>query len=91
MTSLPLPQYVQSVIDLDKEYIAKLEGARAEVPEELSLPKPRSRKSLGGAAGASSNLRLQVVSADTASHWQPCPMRRRLRKPSSTSRTERGP
>ncbi|TNY18764.1 Serine/arginine repetitive matrix protein 2 [Rhodotorula diobovata] len=43
-------EYVQSVIDLDKEYIAKLEGARAEVPEELSLPKPRSRKSLGGAA-----------------------------------------
>ncbi|GAA6054857.1 hypothetical protein JCM3770_004112 [Rhodotorula araucariae] len=43
-------EYVQAVVDLDKEYLAKLEEARADVPDELSLPKPRSRKSLGGTA-----------------------------------------
>ena len=52
-------QYVQGVVELDKEYLVKLEEARAEVPEELTLPKPRSRKSLGGAAGAPALSRSQ--------------------------------
>ncbi|GAA5852822.1 hypothetical protein JCM9279_006195 [Rhodotorula babjevae] len=43
-------EYVQGVVELDKEYLGKLEDARAPVHDELSLPKVRPRKSLGVAA-----------------------------------------
>lgn len=42
-------QYIQEIVNIDKDHLAKLEQAQIDVPEEINLAKPRSRKSLGGA------------------------------------------
>ncbi|POY72807.1 hypothetical protein BMF94_4216 [Rhodotorula taiwanensis] len=52
-------QYVDEIIRLDREHAGQLESARFEVPEEISLAKPRSRKSLGGAGEAPSAAQAQ--------------------------------
>ncbi|GAA5868035.1 hypothetical protein JCM3774_001576 [Rhodotorula dairenensis] len=52
-------QYVEEIIRLDTEHTGQLEQARLEVPEEISLSKPRSRKSLGGAGDAPSAAQAQ--------------------------------
>ncbi|BGP20997.1 hypothetical protein JCM10213_003238 [Rhodosporidiobolus nylandii] len=54
-------EYVQNVIELDNQHLAKLEEARIEVPEELPLPRaPRSRKSIGGAAALEAPAPLEA-------------------------------
>ncbi|GAA5971609.1 hypothetical protein JCM11641_000659 [Rhodosporidiobolus odoratus] len=54
-------EYVQSVIELDQQHIAKLEEARLDVPGELPLPRaPRSRKSIGGAAALEAPAPLEA-------------------------------
>ncbi|BGP28248.1 serine/arginine repetitive matrix protein 2 [Rhodotorula toruloides] len=52
-------QYIQEVVSIDKAHLAKLEEAQIDVPEEISLPKPRSRKSTGGAVDAPSAVQAQ--------------------------------
>ncbi|GAA5988547.1 hypothetical protein JCM10908_003616 [Rhodotorula pacifica] len=52
-------QYVDEILRLDSGHAEQMEQARIEVPEEISLSRPRSRKSLGGAGDAPSAAQAQ--------------------------------
>ncbi|GAA5957290.1 hypothetical protein JCM8115_006945 [Rhodotorula mucilaginosa] len=52
-------QYVEEILRLDSEHAEQLEQARIDVPDEIALARPRSRKSLGGAGDAPSAAQAQ--------------------------------
>ncbi|BGP58620.1 hypothetical protein JCM8202_006403 [Rhodotorula sphaerocarpa] len=57
-------QFVSEIVRLDTEHTAQLEQVRLDVPDEISLAKPRSRKSRGGAGEAPSAVQAQEYYAE---------------------------